>query len=74
MKAIIRTITVVGKSAAIIAGATQSDVLLATIPQGRYAVYAAVVFAASSTIKDIVLLAGDLLDDGQRNGSFKLDK
>lgn len=37
----------------------------------KYAPLAVLVFALSSTLKDLVVKIGDYLDDGQVNGSFK---
>lgn len=37
----------------------------------KFAPIAVVLFGCASTIKDLFVKAGDLLDDGEANGSFK---
>lgn len=61
-----KLLTTIGKVLSVIVGlAAYSDV----IPT-KWAIPAAIVFAAASTLKDLVKTIGDYLDDGVKNDSF----
>lgn len=65
----LRVLTTIGKLLSVVAGlSAYADVIPA-----KYALVAAIAFAVASTLKDTVRVIGDLLDDGKKNDSFKLD-
>jgi len=65
----LRVLTTIGKLLSVVAGlSAYADVIPA-----KYALVAAIAFAVASTLKDTVRVVGDLLDDGKKNDSFKLD-
>lgn len=63
---VIRICSVVAKGAAFLAGGAA---YLSLLPPS-WAAGAALVFGAVSILKDAAISAGDLADDGVRNGSF----
>lgn len=63
----LQLLTTAAKILAVISGASA----YADMIPPKFAIPAAIVFAAASTLKDLVRTVGDLLDDGQRNNSFK---
>lgn len=65
----IRICSIVGKAAAVITGLAS----YASVLPPSWAVPAALVFGVVSIAKEAAISAGDLADDGQRNGSFKID-
>lgn len=65
----IRICSIVGKAASVITGAAAYASLLPPAWAGA----AVIAFGAVSILKEAALSAGDLADDGKRNGSFKLD-
>ena len=64
---ITKSITSVGKVAAVIIAISQMETLETAL--GDYAAWAAIAFAAASATKDIVVTILDMLDDGVLNGS-----
>lgn len=63
----IKVITTLVKIASVVAGlAAYADLVPA-----KYAPIAVIVFGVASAAKDLFVKTGDLLDDGQANGSFK---
>ena len=68
---IIHYITLAIKGTGLLLGLKTLPLLAMLPPDGKVMVYAALIFALGSTLKEALYIVGDWLDDGKLNKSFK---
>lgn len=69
----LKILALIGKIAGVVVGLSNYQAVIEQFNGGKYAVIGLIIFAIASILKDAVNRIGDILDDGEVNGSFSIE-